>query len=48
MLGRRLRTLDSRWATRDARGFNSFVTDKVAGNQQTAIGIVHEVGPPGT
>jgi hypothetical protein len=32
-----------RLATREARGFNGFVTDYIACDQQTAIGIVHKV-----
>ena len=36
-----------RLATRQKRGLNGFVADYIAGNQQTAIRIINEIGSPG-
>jgi hypothetical protein len=37
-----------RLVTQEEHSVNCFVADDVPGNQETAIGIVHQIGPFGT
>ena len=34
-----------RLAARAEHSLNCFVADDIAGNQETAIGIIHQIGP---